>query len=88
MARVEQPTSLNAGVYPNPSRDVFNVTLRSNSDGPITLKIHNQFGSTIKVVTNVDNNSTITIGGDIQKGQYFLIAEQGTQKKIIKLIKQ
>ncbi|RZK47209.1 MAG: hypothetical protein EOO94_01170 [Pedobacter sp.] len=59
VARVEQPTSLNAGVYPNPSKTDFNVTLRSNSDSPISLRIHNQWGQVVKVVKSVENNSTV-----------------------------
>ncbi|HMF71141.1 MAG TPA: T9SS type A sorting domain-containing protein, partial [Flavitalea sp.] len=87
MARIEQPLSLNIGVWPNPSSSAFNVNLLSNSDAPITLKIHNQLGTVVKVINGVRNNSTIVLGDNLMKGQYFLIAEQDVQKKIIKLIK-
>jgi len=87
MARIEQPLSLNIGVWPNPSSSTFNVNLLSNSDAPITLKIHNQLGTVVKVINGVRNNSTIVLGDNLMKGQYFLIAEQDVQKKIIKLIK-
>ncbi len=86
IARVEQPTSLNAAVYPNPAQVEFNVTLRSNTNTPITLRVHNQWGQVLKAMT-AENNSTVAFGRELKTGQYFLIAEQGVQKKIIKLIK-
>jgi len=87
LARIEQPTELNAAVWPNPSSSMFNINLLSNSDEAITLKIHNQWGQVVKVINGARNNSTMLIGEGLGKGQYFLIVEQGSQKKIIKLIK-
>ncbi|RYZ42995.1 MAG: T9SS type A sorting domain-containing protein, partial [Sphingobacteriales bacterium] len=87
LARIEQPTSLNASVWPNPSSSMFNVNLLSNTDEPIVMKIHNQWGQVIKVINGARNNSTMLIGEGLSKGQYFLIVEQGSQKKIIKIIK-
>ena len=87
LARIEQPTTLNAAVWPNPSSSMFNLNLLSGSDDPITLKIHNQWGQVVKLINGARNNSTMLIGEGLSKGQYFLIVEQGTQKKIIKIIK-
>jgi hypothetical protein len=87
LARIEQPLNLNAAVWPNPSSAQFNLNLLSNSDEPIAVKIHNQWGQVVKIINGARNNSTILIGEGLSKGQYFLIVEQGAQKKIIKLIK-
>ncbi|HTE24830.1 PKD domain-containing protein [Flavitalea sp.] len=87
LARIEQPTTLNAAVWPNPSSSMFNLNLLSGSEDPITLKIHNQWGQVVKLINGAKNNSTMLIGEGLSKGQYFLIVEQGTQKKIIKIIK-
>jgi hypothetical protein len=87
LARIEQPVSLNAAVWPNPSSSLFSLNLLSGSDDPIVLKIHNQWGQVVKVINGARNNSTMLIGEGLSKGQYFLIIEQGTEKKIIKLIK-
>ncbi|RZK44786.1 MAG: T9SS type A sorting domain-containing protein, partial [Pedobacter sp.] len=87
LARIEQPLTLNAGVWPNPSSGAFNLNLLSNADSQITVKIHNQWGQVVKTVNGVRNNSTIALGSDLTKGQYFIIVEQGGLKKIIKIIK-
>lgn len=87
LARTETPTSLKAGVWPNPSKDVFNVNLVSNSDMPITVRVHNYWGKDVLEIKDLKSNDTKQIGERLGKGTYYLIAEQGKQKKIIKIIK-
>ncbi|RYZ48626.1 MAG: T9SS type A sorting domain-containing protein, partial [Sphingobacteriales bacterium] len=86
LARTDLTPTLNAGVWPNPSSTNFNLNVVASSDSPIVVKVHNQWGQTIRIINGVKNNSTIAVGGELSKGQYFLIAEQGDLKKIIKII--
>ncbi|MHA4847745.1 PKD domain-containing protein [Flavitalea antarctica] len=89
VARIDAPTALSATVWPNPSKGVFNLNLKSNSEAtPVTINIYNQLGLLIRTITEVQPNTTITVGQDLMKGQYYLQIKQGLQSSIIKLIKQ
>ena len=87
-ARVEAPVA-NLDVYPNPSRDLFNVTFTSDEAQTISVKVVNMIGETVFVedLTEFVGQYTKSIDLSVQpKGVYFLEITTNTggiNKKIV-----
>ena len=87
-ARVEAPVA-NLDVYPNPSRDLFNVTFTSEEAQTINVKVVNMIGEVVYVedLTEFVGQYTKTIDLNTQpKGVYFLEITTNTggiNKKIV-----
>lgn len=80
----------NIDIYPNPSKDVFNVSLFGFDNGEATLEVYNALGekyiSEVKEISNYSLKTTLNLQ-DAPNGIYFLrITSNGvnTVKRIIK----
>jgi len=88
-ARLENSTVANLDVYPNPSRDIFNVTFTSEETQTMIVKVVNMIGKEVftEELTDFVGQYTQIIDMNTQpKGVYFLeIMTQngGINKKII-----
>ena len=83
----KETENLNVSVTPNPSTSIFNVHVNSNSDKPITLRLFDRWGKEVGEIKNVRSGTSVTIPGNLKRGTYFGVAEQGFQKKTLTLIK-
>lgn len=88
---IGQPVSttekLKVSASPNPSTDHFVIRIESNSEEPVTLRIMDVSGKTLSVRSNIASNSMVNTGSELINGVYFAEVVQGSEKKVIKLIK-
>ena len=88
-ARLENSALANLDVYPNPSRDIFNVTFTSKEAQTMTVKVVNMIGEEIftEELTEFVGQYTKVIDMNTQpKGVYFLeitTSTGGINKKIV-----
>ena len=88
-ARLENSSVANLDVYPNPSRDIFNVTFTSEEAQTMTVKVVNMIGEEIftEELTEFVGQYTQVIDMNTQpKGVYFLEITTNTggiNKKIV-----
>ncbi len=80
-------TPFNVIVFPNPSIAEFTVKVISNSNEKIQVRILDNTGRVRFTEMNFANGSTRIMGMDLAAGVYYLEAIQGSQRKVIKLVK-
>jgi len=81
------PPSLKVAVLPNPSKTAFTLTLQSESELPVNLRILDLNGKEISRLGNLSANSIIRIGDNLRTGFYLAEIVQGQERKIVKLVK-
>ena len=72
---------------PNPASSFFTVEWQSNLSGPVTIEMYNLVGTKIYSITDATSGS-IQLGNELTAGMYFIHIKQGSEEKIIKVIKQ
>ena len=77
----------NCKVSPNPSRQNFNLEIKSSSEEKIEVNLFDITGRFISKLNAVKNN-TLPFGDDLRPGVYMLQIRQGQQQKTIKIVKQ
>lgn len=83
----EGSTLLDLKATPNPSTTSFTVTLTTNQNYPIKITILNGSGNVIDSGTLSGKSVTSRVGDSWRRGTYYIIAEQGTVKRTLTLIK-
>jgi len=73
---------------PNPSRNYFLVKINSSCWDKINLRLLNNRGSVLKIISNINPLAVLKIGDSLIPGVYYLEATQSGVTKTIKLIKQ
>lgn len=79
---------LNVTVLPNPSRSYFTLHIQSGSDKPLQVKTVDAFGRVIESRDGIPASGTLMLGGKYRPGIYFAEMLQGSDRVILKLIKQ
>jgi hypothetical protein len=80
---VEETTTNNVKVYPNPITDFVNITTNSNN---MSVKIYSIDGKMIE--NQVVNSNNLRISTDnFNSGIYFVQVESNNQKSVFKLTK-
>jgi PKD repeat protein len=73
--------------FPNPSSGNFTLKIQSSQKDPVLISIVNVMGQVVYRKDKVAPNSIIIAGDNFAQGVYFVEAEQGGKKMILKLIK-
>jgi len=73
---------------PNPSSGSFAISITGKPNSPITVRIMDEVGRPVQVLTNVQANTTLNIGAQFKRGSYYLEVAQDDDRKVVKLIKQ
>ncbi|MBB1287361.1 T9SS type A sorting domain-containing protein [Flavisolibacter sp. BT320] len=79
---------LNVQVRPNPSTVAFELVLRSSNNQPAVLRVVDAAGRVLESRNNISANSTQRVGDTYRPGVYFAEVMQGTERVMVKLIKQ
>lgn len=79
--------SFKVAALPNPSRTSFALSIESNSDSPISIRILDIQGKQVDRLGNISANSIIKIGDKLKTGVYLAEIMQGNERKTVKLIK-
>ncbi len=74
-------------VSPNPSTLYFTVTIRSNNASTVNLRVLDAMGRIVEARSKINANSTLQIGQQYLSGTYFAEFIQGTQRKVVQLLK-
>jgi len=84
---IKNPNEFIVIVAPNPSKTEFTIKVTSNSTEDISVTLFDALG---RKRSSLKSNSVqpIVIGNNLSSGMYFAEIQQGTNKKIVKLIKQ
>lgn len=78
-------------LYPVPVKEVLNVNIRVNSNGPAMLRITDALGHTIKVLTvqlNQGDQTEKILLGALKAGMYYIEVKTGEHKWTGKFIKE
>ncbi len=73
--------------YPNPSASYFILYIKSDSELPVEVKVRDATGRIVEVKQNMAAGGRLEIGRNFRPGIYYAEVTQGTQHKILKLIK-
>jgi VCBS repeat-containing protein len=74
-------------VMPNPSTTFFTLKIESKYETPISMRVMDGRGRVVDAKTKIGANSTIQIGHNYSSGTYYAELIQGSQRKVIQLIK-
>ena len=78
---------LKVTVMPNPSSTYFTLKLESKYSTPVNMRVMDANGRVIDAKSQIGSNSTIQIGHNYSSGTYYAEMIQGTQRKVVQLIK-
>jgi hypothetical protein len=78
---------LEAVAIPNPSNTSFNLAIKANRKGLISVKVIDISGSVVERHDKVPASTLFRVGQRLAAGLYFIEVRQGDQKKIIRVIK-
>jgi hypothetical protein len=78
---------LKVTVSPNPSTTYFTLKIESKYETPVNLRVMDSRGRVIDARSQIAANSTLQVGHNYASGTYYAEIIQGTQRKIIQLIK-
>ena len=78
---------LNVQIVPNPSRTQFRLILKLSDNAPVSLKIMDVLGRVIETRVNITESNNLIFGNDLRPGAYLAEITQGTNRRVIKLIK-
>ena len=73
-------------VTPNPSRYFFNLTIKSDNDEPLLIKISNLNGIILET-RNIIRPCTFQCGENLRPGFYIIDVIQGRERKQLKVVK-
>jgi len=79
---------LSLKVLPNPSTTHFTLKTQSSGNEPIALRVVNMAGEIVETKQNIAPNSVLTIGSSYPAGIYYSELFQGTERTMVKLVKQ
>jgi hypothetical protein len=75
--------------YPNPATNAFTLSFKTNNSSSIvSLKVYDLLGRIVERKENLRVNQNLQVGKNYQPGIYFAEVAAGTEKVIVKLVKQ
>jgi hypothetical protein len=72
---------------PNPSTTYFTLKLESKYQTPVEMRVMDGSGRVVDSRSKIGANSTFQIGHNYSSGTYYAELIQGTQRKVVQLIK-
>jgi hypothetical protein len=79
--------SLQVQTFPNPASTYFNLSIRSRSTKPVTIRIVDALGRTIEN-QRIAPNTTVAVGRKYQPGIYYAEVIQENRKATVRLVKE
>ncbi len=84
---VTSEEQLKVTVSPNPTTTYFTLKIESKYETPVTMRVMDSRGRVVDAKSQIGSNSTIQIGHNYASGTYYAEMIQGTQRKLVQLIK-
>jgi hypothetical protein len=79
--------NLDVQAHPNPSSGEFMISVNSSSREPIILDVQNLEGKVVKSY-RINSNQTLKMGLELAKATYVIVARQGAQIVVKRIVKQ
>ncbi len=83
----EAVSAFQVTVLPNPSSDYFTLKISGKTQSPVQLRIIDASGRSMESRNNLNANSTVQVGHQLNPGTYFAEVTQGSERKVVQLIK-
>jgi len=85
---IEPGSGLTITAAPNPTNSSFVIHMATSLElSSVTLQLVNNQGTVLQTIANVYPGQTMTIGGSLHPGMYFLTVMTGNSAQTIKLVK-
>ncbi len=84
---VRQDVPFNVTAMPNPSRGYFNLVINGSNKLPVTVRIVDVTGQVIEKHERINANTVLRVGDRWKTGAYVAEIWQGTERKVVKLLK-
>lgn len=85
--KILEDEPLTITVAPNPTTTYFTLTIAGRTNTPVNLRVLDISGRVVDSKTKLAVGSTVQVGHNFMPGAYFAEFTQGTERKIIQLIK-
>jgi hypothetical protein len=85
---ITYPNKFIVTVFPNPSRTYFSLRTQSSSDEMLQLTVMDILGRIVEIRKGIMPNTTFRIGSSFQPGLCLVEIVQGTERQVLKLIRQ
>jgi hypothetical protein len=82
-----EESALKITVAPNPSTSYFTLSVQARTNQPVKLRVIDLQGRVVDARSKLGANSTLQVGHAYLPGTYFAEFIQGTERKVIQLIK-
>jgi hypothetical protein len=82
-----EESALKITVAPNPSTSYFTLSVQGRTNQPVELRVIDLQGRVVDARSKLGANSTLQVGHAYLPGTYFAEFIQGTERKVIQLIK-
>ncbi len=84
----EEPVAkLEVRVAPNPTMSDFVLIVNSKTDDLVNIKVTDAYGKLVATLNKVVPGSAVRVGSNFTSGVYFAEIVQGTQRKVVKMVK-
>lgn len=83
----ETENTLQVAVLPNPSTHYFTLKISGKNQSQVQLRITDASGKIMENRNNLNANSTVQVGHRLYPGTYFAELVQGSERKVVQLIK-
>jgi len=78
---------LNVQVLPNPSSTYFSLIIKGNHESPVSIRVLDIFGRVVERYEKIGSKTVLKLGHKLGNGSYFAEVIQGSERKVVKLIK-
>jgi hypothetical protein len=83
-----QEVGLTVNAAPNPSVTRFTLSISGGNNGALTIRVYDAVGNVVEARSKVAPNTTLTIGDSYRAGLYLVEVIQGSERRVLKLVKQ
>ena len=84
---VSEAGLFNVIAYPNPTENQFTLVLKGGTDEKVRVVIYDVLGRQVKRIEGSNGQQFIRFGEDLKEGMYVVEVIQGTNRKVVKLLK-
>jgi len=81
-----EPSVMDVKVFPNPTTSMFNLQVKTVETKQVSIKILDVQGRLIKTM-QINPNEKITLGAELKSGVYMLEVNDGSNRKVVRVVK-
>ena len=81
-----EPSVMDVKVFPNPTTSMFNLQVTTVEAKQVSVKVLDVQGRLIKTM-QINPNEKITLGSELKSGVYMLEVNDGSNRKVVRVVK-